>query len=62
MLRVLEISWLIIALIGISLGAFKWITECFASAIWFFLFTIIATIFWMVRRKQRIGMGQSGEE
>ncbi len=52
----LELSWFFIALIGIALGSFKWMTENFCSAIWFFLFSTIATIFWMVRRKQRILM------
>jgi hypothetical protein len=45
-----------IACLGASLGAFKWATESFASAIWFFLFTVVALIFWIVRRKQRISM------
>jgi hypothetical protein len=56
MLKVLEFSWMFIACLGASLGAFKWATESFASAIWFFLFTVVALIFWIIRRKQRISM------
>ncbi len=59
MLRVLELSWLIIALLGMSLGTFKWMTESFTSAIWFFLFTIVAVIFWIIRRRQRINVDRT---
>ncbi len=56
MLRVLELSWLVIVLLGTSLGTFKWITEGITSALWFFIFTLVAFIFWQIRRKQRIRM------
>jgi hypothetical protein len=56
MLRILEISWLVIALLGAGMGVFKLTTDSISSAIWFFLFTLVATIFWLVRRKQRITM------
>ena len=59
MLRVLELSWLVIALLGLALGGYKWATESFCSAIWFFLFTTVALVFWMIRRKQRIAMDQN---
>lgn len=54
MLRVLELSWLVIVLLGASLGTFKLVTENLTSAIWFFLFTLVALVFYMVRRQQRI--------
>lgn len=54
MLRVLEIAWLLIVILGFSLGTFKLLTESLSSAIWFFLFTAVALVFWLVRRKQRI--------
>lgn len=56
MLRVLELSWLVIVLLGASLGTFKLVTETFTSALWFYIFTVVATIFWLIRRKQRIRM------
>ncbi len=56
MLRVLELSWLVIVLLGASLGTFKLITESIASSLWFFIFTALATVFWLIRRKQRIRM------
>lgn len=54
MLRVLEISWLMIVLLGASLGTFKLMTETLTSAIWFYMFTAVAFVFFIVRRRQRI--------
>jgi hypothetical protein len=54
MLRVLETAWLLIVLMGLSLGTFKLVTETMASALWFYLFTSVAVVFWIIRRKQRI--------
>lgn len=54
MLRVLEISWLMIVLLGASLGTFKLMTETLTSAIWFYMFTVVAFVFFIVRRRQRI--------
>ena len=54
MLRVLELSWLVIVLLGASLGTFKLVTESITSAVWFYLFTLVALLFFIVRRRQRI--------
>lgn len=54
MLRVLELSWLVIVLMGAGLGTFKLVTENLTSAIWFYLFTMVALVFFVVRRRQRI--------
>jgi len=54
MLRILEISWLMIVLLGASLGTFKLMTETLTSAIWFYMFTVVAFVFFIVRRRQRI--------
>ncbi len=53
-LRILEISWLVLGLVGFSLCIYKLITEGPVEAIWPLLFTVIAGVFYMVRRKQRI--------
>lgn len=60
MLRVLELSWLVIVILGASLGTFKLLTENITTALWFFIFTAVATIFWLIRRKQRIRMEKRG--
>lgn len=62
MLRILEISWLLVALIGLSIGIYKTVTEGFIEAVYVFIFTIVALIFYMMRRKQRIAMQQSRED
>ena len=56
MLRVLEFLWLVIVLLVASLGTYKLITETLTSALWFFIFTGVAMVFWLIRRNQRIRM------
>lgn len=53
-LRILEISWMALSLIGLSLSIYNLITEGPVAMIWPLLFTIVAGIFYSVRRKQRI--------
>lgn len=53
-LRILEISWLIFGLVGIGLCIFNFITDGLVAAIWPLIFTLIATVFYIVRRKQRM--------
>jgi drug/metabolite transporter (DMT)-like permease len=62
MLRVLEISWLLVVLFGTSFGVYKIFSETFVDSISIFLITIIAAIFYIVRRKQRIAMQKEKEE
>ena len=62
MLRILEISWLLIAVTGSSFGLYKTFTEGFIDAVYIFILTIIALIFYMIRRKQRIAMEKQQEE
>ena len=62
MLRVLEISWLIIMIVSVTLGTWRWIQEGFACAIWFYFVTIISGIAYGVRRKQRLGMGHNEKQ
>lgn len=56
MLRILEVSWLLVSLTGLSFGIYKTFTEGFIEAVYIFIFTIVAMIFYMMRRKQRIAM------
>jgi hypothetical protein len=53
-LRILEISWLVLGLIGISLCFYNFATDGLVAAVWPLLFTLIAGVFYTVRRKQRI--------
>ncbi len=53
-LRILEISWLIFGLVGIGLCIYNLITDGLVAAIWPLIFTLIAGVFYIVRRKQRM--------
>jgi len=53
-LRILEISWLVFGLVGIGLCIYNLATDGLVAAIWPLIFTIIAGVFYTIRRKQRI--------
>jgi uncharacterized membrane protein YfcA len=54
MLRMLEISWLTVTLLGIGFAIFKWVDEGLYSATFVLFFTGIAFMLYLIRRKQRI--------
>lgn len=56
MLRVIEVSWLIVVVTGLSLGGYKVCVDSFAESIYIFLLTSIAILIYLMRRKQRIEM------
>jgi hypothetical protein len=58
-LRILEISWLIFGLISIGLCIYNLASNRLMDAIWPLIFTLIAGVFYMVRRKQRIAYERS---
>lgn len=62
MLRVLEVSWLLVVLLGVIFGIYKTFSEGFVDAIYVFVITSFALIFYIVRRKQRIAMQKQKEE
>lgn len=51
--RLLEVCWLILTLLAVSVGIFKSLTESALSGLWFFLLAFFTSIFWMLRRAQR---------
>ena len=51
--RLLEISWLILTLVAVSIGVFKSLTESALTGLWFFLVAFFKSIFWIIRRSQR---------
>ncbi|MBL0341044.1 MAG: hypothetical protein IPP71_09035 [Bacteroidetes bacterium] len=53
-LRILEISWLLFGLVGIGLCIYNFFDEGLVAAIWPLIFTLIAAVFYFVRRKQRL--------
>ncbi len=56
MLRVLEVSWLIVFLFGLGFAIYKGITEGLASCVYILIFTAVALALYLIRRKQRIMM------
>ncbi|MDQ3050089.1 MAG: hypothetical protein M3Q95_04300 [Bacteroidota bacterium] len=61
-LRILEISWLVFGLMGIGLAFYNLAMDGFAAAAWPLLFTLIAAVFYTVRRKQRIAYEKQQHE
>ncbi|MDQ3192955.1 MAG: hypothetical protein M3Q58_15310 [Bacteroidota bacterium] len=57
-IRILELAWLVIAIAGAVLGTYKFSTEGWDEAVYFYIFTIVAAVFYYIRRRQRIKMGQ----
>jgi|GEM_PF-479959 len=62
MLRILEIAWLVFAVTGAGLGVYKLTTEGISESLFFLFFTLVATIFYIIRRKQRIAMDRESRE
>jgi hypothetical protein len=54
MLRILEISWLVITILGFLFGVYKWATASLGEAVFIFIISAIAAIFYTIRRRQRI--------
>ncbi|HNR49386.1 MAG TPA: hypothetical protein PKN14_09085 [Bacteroidia bacterium] len=55
-LRILEVSWLLIAIGAVCAGTYKCIHDGLNQAVFIYVIAIIATIFFLIRRKQRITM------
>jgi F0F1-type ATP synthase assembly protein I len=52
-LRILEISWLVLGMVGLILCGYNLVNEGPVAAIWPLLFTLVAGVFYTIRRKQR---------
>lgn len=56
MFRILEITWLSIAIVAIFIGAYKISTEGIQEGVYFLVITLVAGIMYGIRRRQRINM------
>ena len=54
MIRILEISWLIIAFITAMIAVYQFFTEGWESAVWMLGITLIAVVMYNIRHRQRI--------
>lgn len=52
-LKILEITWLVVALSALVLGFYKLYIGDHRNAVIFYIFTLIAGLFWFLRRKRR---------
>jgi hypothetical protein len=63
MIRILEYTWLIVSLFGLSVICYKIVKHDDTTQIGFFvLFTIIAMVMYLIRRRQRINMQRTRTE
>ena len=51
--RILEISWLIIACVGVLMTAYFIITKDSQGSIFFLIFTFVSGIIYSIRKRQR---------
>lgn len=54
MIRVLEITWLLIGIASLLIGLYYTFTRSFSESYVFFIITAASAIFFILRRKQRI--------
>ena len=56
MIRILEISWLILALIALALGLYKIFSDEISEAVFYGVVMLVSTGMYVIRRKQRAKM------
>lgn len=61
MLRILEIAWLIFAITGALFSVYKLVTDGYSEALFPVFFTLVASVFYLIRRKQRIALEKENE-
>ncbi|MBK6444852.1 MAG: hypothetical protein IPG90_01560 [Bacteroidetes bacterium] len=62
MLRILEISWLLISVATGTISAYQFVTDGWQAAIWMLAITGVALLMYTVRKKQRVRMEQHQRE
>jgi len=62
LIRFLELFWLLIAVLSLALGVYETINVGISYAYIFFIFTLAASILFMLRKKQRIRMEEKSKD
>ena len=62
MLRALEITWLVVAIVSLLIGIYISIAKGFGEGYVFYIFTAIGGLMYYVRHKQRISWEQKKHE
>jgi len=58
MIRMLEISWLLLALVALALSGYKLIADGFSEAVFYIIVTVVSFSMYLLRRKQRVRMNK----
>ena len=58
MIRMLEISWLLLTLVAFSLGTYKLIADGFSEAVFYIIVMGVSFSMYLIRRKQRVRMNK----
>jgi len=58
MIRMLEISWLLLALVALALSGYKIIAEGFSEAVFYLIVMGVSFFMYLIRRKQRVRMNK----
>lgn len=62
MIRVLEVSWIVIAIIALCVGIYETWTHSFNDGLIFFVFTFVAGFMFILRRRQRLRLEKEGKK
>lgn len=58
MIRMLEISWLLLALVALALSGYKLIADGFSEAVFYIIVMGVSFSMYLIRRKQRVRMNK----
>jgi len=58
MIRMLEISWLLLAIVALALSGYKLIADGFSEAAFYIIVMAVSFAMYLVRRKQRMRMNK----
>jgi hypothetical protein len=58
MIRMLEISWLLLTLVALALGTYKLIADGFSEAVFYIIVMGVSFSMYLIRRKQRVRMNK----
>ena len=54
MIRILEISWLVLGIVALVLGAYKVYSDGFSEAMFYGVVMLVSGAMYIIRRKQRL--------
>jgi len=54
MIRILEISWLVLGMVALALGFYKIFSDGFSEAVFYGVVMCVSTGMYIIRRKQRM--------